>query len=93
MEKISSHSPLLVVLAFTRAIIYTHTCKMSTFSFTDDDINNNSEDFLTLYVDYMSQPSRACAIFVRYDLGARLVSFLFTTRARDELHAHFSLVT
>jgi hypothetical protein len=67
---------------------------MSTFSFTDDDINNNSEDFLTLYVDYMSQPSRACAMFVRYEFrGVRLVSFLFTTRARDELHAHFSLVT
>jgi len=65
---------------------------MSTFSFTD--INNNSEDFLTLYVDYMSQPSRACAMFVRYEFrGVRLVSFLFTTRARDELHAHFSLVT
>ena len=67
---------------------------MSTFSFTNDDINNNSEDFLTLYVDYMSQPSRACAMFVRYEFrGVRLVSFLFTTRARDELHAHFSLVT
>ena len=67
---------------------------MSTFSFTDDDINNNSEDFLTLYVDYMSQPSRACAMFVRYEFrGVRLISFLFTTRARDELHAHFSLVT
>ena len=67
---------------------------MSTFSFTDDDINNNSEGFLTLYVDYMSQPSRACAMFVRYEFrGVRLVSFLFTTRARDELHAHFSLVT
>ena len=67
---------------------------MSTFSFTDDDINNNSDDFLTLYVDYMSQPSRACAMFVRYEFrGVRLVSFLFTTRARDELHAHFSLVT
>ena len=65
---------------------------MSTFSFTD--INNNSEDFLTLYVDYMSQPSRACAMFVRYEFrGVRLVSVLFTTRARDELHAHFSLVT
>ena len=67
---------------------------MSTFSFTNDDINNNSEDFLTLYVDYMSQPSRACAMFVRYEFrGVRLISFLFTTRARDELHAHFSLVT
>ena len=67
---------------------------MSTFSFIDDDINNNSDDFLTLYVDYMSQPSRACAMFVRYEFrGVRLVSFLFTTRARDELHAHFSLVT
>ena len=67
---------------------------MSTLSFTNDDINNNSEDFLTLYVDYMSQPSRACAMFVRYEFrGVRLVSFLFTTRARDELHAHFSLVT
>ena len=67
---------------------------MSTLSFTNDDINNNSEDFLTLYVDYMSQPSRACAMFVRYEFrGVRLISFLFTTRARDELHAHFSLVT
>ena len=67
---------------------------MSTFSLTDDDSNNNNEDFLTLYVDYMSQPSRACAMFVRYEFrGVRLISFLFTTRARDELHAHFSLVT
>lgn len=67
---------------------------MSTFSCTDDESNNNDEDFLTLYADYMSQPSRACAMFVRYEFrGVRLVSFLFTTRARDELHAHFSLVT
>ena len=66
---------------------------MSTFSFTNDDINNNSEDFLTLYVDYMSQPSRACAMFVRYEFrGVRLV-FVYSLRARDALHAHFSLVT
>ena len=71
---------------------------MSTFSCTDDESNNNNDlDFLTtLYVDYMSQPSRACAMFVRYEFrGVRLVSFLFTPYAllRDELHAHFSLVT
>jgi len=41
---------------------------MSTFSCTDDESNNNKNDvdFLTtLYVDYMSQPSRACAMFIR----------------------------
>ena len=66
---------------------------MSTFSFTDDDSNNNNEDFLTLYVDYMSQPSRACAMFIRYEFrGVRLV-FVYSLRARDALHAHFSLVT
>ena len=66
---------------------------MSTFSFTDDDSNNNNEDFLTLYVDYMSQPSRACAMFIRYECrGVRLV-FVYSLRARDALHAHFSLVT
>ena len=64
---------------------HTHTtCKMSTFSCTDDESNNNNdEDFLTLYVDYMSQPSRACAMFVRYEFrGVRLISFLFTPYAR-----------
>ena len=67
---------------------------MSTFSFTDDDSNNNNnEDFLTLYADYMSQPSRACAMFIRYECrGVRLV-FVYSLRARDALHAHFSLVT
>ena len=66
---------------------------MSTFSLTDDDSNNNNEDFLTLYVDYMSQPSRACAMFIRYECrGVRLV-FVYSLRARDALHAHFSLVT
>ena len=50
---------------------HTHTtCKMSTFSCTDDESNNNNdEDFLTLYVDYMSQPSRACAMFIRYEFS------------------------
>ena len=43
---------------------------MSTFSCTDDESNNNNdEDFLTLYVDYMSQPSRACAMFIRYEFS------------------------
>ena len=66
---------------------------MSTFSFTDDDSNNNNEDFLTLYVDYMSQPSRACAMFIRYECrGVRLV-FEYSLRAGDALHALFSLVT
>ncbi|CAL6271512.1 unnamed protein product [Bathycoccus prasinos] len=40
---------------------------MSTFSCTDDESNNSNDDldFLTLYADYMSQPSRACAMFIR----------------------------
>ena len=57
----------------------------TTFSCTDDESNNNNNndvDFLTttLYVDYMSQPSRACAMFIRYEnvvRGVRL-SFLCT---------------
>ena len=69
---------------------------MSTFSCTDDESNNNKNDvdFLTtLYVDYMSQPSRACAMFIRYEFrGVRLV-FVYSLRARDELHAHFSRIT
>ena len=68
----------------------------TTFSCTDDESNNNNNDldFLTtLYVDYMSQPSRACAMFIRYEFrGVRLV-FVYSLRARDELHAHFSLIT
>ena len=68
MEKTSDISPTCCSRVYARNYIHTHeTCKMSTFSCTDDESNNNDEDFLTLYVDYMSQPSRACAMFIRYE--------------------------
>ena len=66
MEKKSDISPTCCSRVYARNYIHTHVQNVHLFLY-DDDSNNNNEDFLTLYVDYMSQPSRACAMFIRYE--------------------------